>query len=240
MNQKPIRWASIALYCAIAFAFSLPFNLKPLSQALNLSALAPPVWQSWLFAPAALGPLLAALVCYRLDRHHMPRQISLLGQDRIASALTALIPLVAFTIAGLVSPSGRHMPGELLVLALSPTLAILYALGEELGWRGYLQEALGGLAPTHRYLLVGVLWWAWHARFHNSFEWTAFLLIVVVSAFLLGRAAQETRSLLVVASMHATIILLTKNGAVSSAYYAAGAATILGWILIRRFRPARI
>lgn len=237
MNQKTTPWAYIALYCVVAFTVSLSFHLKALSQALHWQEHMAPAWQGWLFAPAALGPLLGALLCYKLDRR-TPRRISLLGQDRVASALTAIIPLVAFTVAGLTSPGHSRVPGEALVLALSPILAVVYALGEELGWRGYLQDALAGLTSTHRYLIAGVLWWAWHGRFHNPFELTVFLPIVVVSAFLLGRAAEETRSLLVVASMHATIILLTKNGAVSSAYYIAGAVTILGWILIRRFRPA--
>jgi len=229
-----VRWHYLMLYYAIALAASVPFNTGIIYQWLNLQAAFPTAWQSWLFVPAALGPLIAALVCYRLDRT-TPRRIGLFGNDRVGSMLAALIPLIVFPIAGYVKGGARG----LLYTVVAVCIALLYSLGEEAGWRGYLQDALMPLSARKRYLLVGVLWWAWHCRFTNYFEWVVFPLIVIASAFVLGYVAEKTRSLLVVASMHAVIMLLTMNGSVSPAFGVAGVAIILGWILVGQLRPAK-
>ncbi len=36
--------------------------------------------------------------------------------------------------------------------------AVAYALGEELGWRGYLQDALRPLQVVPRYVVLGLMW----------------------------------------------------------------------------------
>ena len=229
-----IRWHYLMLYYVIALAISVPLNTGIIYKWLNLQAAFPTAWRSWLFVPAALGPLIAALVCYRYDRT-TPCRIGLFGNDRVGSILVALIPLIVFATAGYVKGG---VPGLLYAVA-AVCIALLYSLGEEAGWRGYLQDALLPLNARQRYLLVGVLWWAWHVRFTNYFEWTVFPLIVIASAFVLGYAAEKTRSLLVVASMHAVIMLLTMNDSVSPAFGVGGVAIILGWILVGQLRPAK-
>ena len=229
-----VQGTRLVLYYAIALAISAPFNTGIIYKWLNLADAFPAAWRPWLFLPAALGPLIAAFVCYRLDRTTI-RRIGLFGNDRVGSILVAIIPLIAFAIAGYVQGGARG----LLSTAASLCIALLYSLGEETGWRGYLQDALVPWSAWQRYLLVGVLWWAWHARFTNYFEWTVFPLIVIASAFVLGYAVEKTRSLLVVASMHAVMMLLTMTGPVSPAFGVAGVATILGWMLVGQLRPAR-
>lgn len=160
-----VRWHYLMLYYVIALAASVPFNTGIIYKWLNLQAALPIAWRPWLFVPAALGPLIAALVCYRLDRT-TARRIGLFGHDRVSSMLVALIPLIVFTIAGYVKGGAR---GSLYTVA-AVCIALLYSLGEEAGWRGYLQDALMPWSAWQRYLLVGVLWWAWHARFTNVFE----------------------------------------------------------------------
>jgi uncharacterized protein len=228
-----VRWRYLVLYCAIAFALSVPFNTGLIYKWLNVQA-AVTQWRSWLFLPAALGPLVAAIICYRLDRT-TPRRIRLFGNDRTGSILVALIPLIVFTIAGYINGRARG----LLDTVAAACVALFYSLGEEAGWRGYLQDALTPWSARQRYLLVGILWWLWHARSTNYFEWTVFPLIVIASAFVLGHVAEKTRSLLVVASMHSVIMLLTMRGSVSPAFGVAGVVIILGWILVGRLRPAK-
>ena len=48
-------------------------------------------------------------------------------------------------------------------LVVGPTVNALVALGEELGWRGYLYEALKGVGFWRASALVGVMWGMWHA-----------------------------------------------------------------------------
>jgi len=43
------------------------------------------------------------------------------------------------------------------------TVNALAALGEEIGWRGYLFELLGGATSLKKTVIIGVLWGLWHA-----------------------------------------------------------------------------
>jgi hypothetical protein len=61
-------------------------------------------------------------------------------------------------------------------------------LGEELGWRGYLADALQGLPAWTRYRMTALLWWPWHLRFETTFDWLGFPLIVLASSVVLGHA----------------------------------------------------
>jgi uncharacterized protein len=48
-------------------------------------------------------------------------------------------------------------------LVAAPFFNSLFALGEELGWRGFLLPRLMPLGKTKAYLLLGVIWGLWHA-----------------------------------------------------------------------------
>jgi membrane protease YdiL (CAAX protease family) len=51
----------------------------------------------------------------------------------------------------------------LFALTLAPLFNTLFALGEELGWRGYLLPTLMPLGQGRAILLSGVIWGVWHA-----------------------------------------------------------------------------
>jgi len=57
-------------------------------------------------------------------------------------------------------------PVLLIALVYAPTIGMLIpifaGLGEELGWRGFLQTHLSALPPARKYLLTGVIWSVWH------------------------------------------------------------------------------
>ena len=61
------------------------------------------------------------------------------------------------------------VPGGLILLLnigaailIAPLINALPILGEEFGWRGYLQPKLLPLGERKMYLLVGIIWAAWH------------------------------------------------------------------------------
>lgn len=80
-------------------------------------------------------------------------------------------PAFTFVRASLAqAPAGTTLPPvEILVLAqtafaltLAPFINLLFAFGEELGWRGFLLPRLMPLGQWKAILLSGLIWGAWH------------------------------------------------------------------------------
>ncbi len=68
------------------------------------------------------------------------------------------------------APGAENINPWIVVLAqsaftftLAPLINILFALGEELGWRGYLLPKLLPLGQWRAVLISGVIWGVWHA-----------------------------------------------------------------------------
>ena len=68
------------------------------------------------------------------------------------------------------APGGAHIDPLIVVLAqsafaimLAPFINMLFALGEELGWRGFLLPRLMPLGQWKAILATGVIWGLWHA-----------------------------------------------------------------------------
>jgi membrane protease YdiL (CAAX protease family) len=51
----------------------------------------------------------------------------------------------------------------LLAFTLAPFINVLFALGEELGWRGFLFPQLTPLGQWKAMLISGIVWGVWHA-----------------------------------------------------------------------------
>ncbi|MEM4184944.1 MAG: CPBP family intramembrane glutamic endopeptidase [Nitrososphaerota archaeon] len=97
------------------------------------------------------------------------------------------------------------------------TINTLFALGEEIGWRGYLQVELEerGLGAVRAALVVGLVWGLWHASGiillgHNYPEnrlLGAALFIAFTASLSLPHADVRRRSssVLPAASLHGTI-----------------------------------
>lgn len=98
---------------------------------------------------------------------------------------------------GLLDRSGQlsifeQVPGMIILLGLllaavlaSYTVNLPFMLGEELGWRGFLYDALRSSSPAHRVLFTGPVWGLWHAPLilmgHNypGYPWIGVGLMVV-------------------------------------------------------------
>lgn len=125
---------------------------QPVS-SLRLGTLGPKRYYllAWLFSPLIAALTLAVTV--------------LLGAGTFDPHLTAIREAMAQ------SPQAAHMPPleELLLiqtvfaLTLAPLLNTIPALGEELGWRGFLLPQLLPLGTWKALLLSGVIWGVWHA-----------------------------------------------------------------------------
>ena len=150
-------------FLVFTFAISLPgfacIYFIPAARSPE-SAIGLPFWLIMVW-----GPSLAAILLSVRDGHLM----DLLGRVAKVSTVPAvawalvLAPLVLLLVMRPFAPEGATNLGAGLIVAMIGFNLILGPLGEELGWRGYLQDRLnpniGWLAAS---LLIGAIWFFWH------------------------------------------------------------------------------
>lgn len=139
-------------------------------------------------------------------------------------------------------PIGVLIAVQLAVLPLSALVNLIPALGEELGWRGWLLPKLMPLGTLPALLVMGVIWGLWHAplillgyNYADAPGWlalTAMVLMCVLVGAVFGWVRLRSGSVWPAALAHAAF-----NGAGGTylVFAQAGAhvdttqATILGW-----------
>jgi hypothetical protein len=204
VRHAEVDWTSVLAFYALACAFSWPFFWW--RDVWSAS------WQAWHF-PGFLktstymwGPGLAALVILGWRRRTHARTITFFGSARSWSCTFYLVPLVALALAYLPS-AGLRGPAVAGVLG---AIGWFNILGEELGWRGFLQDALRPLPRGWRYLVIGVMWEAWHFTNRTHGREPAEVVrtlavsypIVIALSTVLGEATDRSRSLLVAVTLH--------------------------------------
>ena len=109
------------------------------------------------------------------------------------------------------SPSVFMLIASIQTVLVGPLIGIVYAFGEEYGWRGFLQEQLTRIGKKRGILLLGLIWSVWHYPViwmgHNypGYPVLGTLLMTVFTtclAFILGYAMLKTGSIWLVAFMH--------------------------------------
>lgn len=68
---------------------------------------------------------------------------------------------------------------------------LLYGLFEEIGWRGFLHQALKPLPKIASILVVSVLWFVWHLNFELSIANLVFFGILVLGSWGIGKVADK-------------------------------------------------
>jgi membrane protease YdiL (CAAX protease family) len=122
-------------------------------------------------------------------------------------------------------------------------LGVFTILGEELGWRGFLQDALRPMKPMWRYLLIGIMWELWHFtnRTHDRTVLQAvtgvavFGVITILLSWLIGMAADRSKSVLLATAMHGWVDLVFEFPGIGT-YISAGFAVVL-WLYMLKIWP---
>jgi len=123
--------------------------LKPVGRLIGYSLLG--IFVPIVLALAAL-PIGALLGVYPAD---------FVGFSGFEQSITAQLQAVG--ASGLPLPIGALVAVQLLMLPLAAFINLLPALGEELGWRGWLLPKLMPLGVLPAILISGVIWGLWHA-----------------------------------------------------------------------------
>ncbi len=185
MNRK-----AIAVYLSIAFSlawilFCLPLFIKEAPSLHGIRALS---WSLAMWAPGV-----AALVCNRfvlkqpihsLNLHHLGKRKLLLYAWLIPPLLSSVTGILTWAFglgqfdnqfsqireAMQNTPGGASISPGLVVLfqiltslTLAPLINTLFAIGEELGWRGFLLPQFLPLGQGKAIWLSGMIWGIWHA-----------------------------------------------------------------------------
>src|ERR1700690_123995 len=174
---------SIFTFFALVFVFSIPFWILGTIFPIQLLPGLP------ISALGAFTPALAALILiYRKDRFSGVVQLLQRSFDfkRIKNkswylAFIFVNPVIAVLAFGIMRATGASLPNPApLSLAIFPMFILFFigALGEEIGWSGYVTEPL-----QHRWgtitagVLLGLVWAVWHfiplMQASRSFEWIA-------------------------------------------------------------------
>ncbi len=177
---------------------------------------------------AGLSTLIAAVIALKFHKS-ISNKITIFGDEKLKNSLILCLPIVAFTISGLNNIFGINRSLYGFTFAIVNTI---YAFTEEFGWRRYLQNALEGMNKIIKYLLIGVIWWIWHFRFQTQFDFFIFPFICIGGGILLGKLADETKSILPVVAAHSMIILLTNSGNPAKPEIIGIGIVLFGWIVI--------
>lgn len=223
------NWKYISLFLILAFGISVPIHLgyfdetyKTFSQNLLI--------KDWVYLVAGLGPFIAGLITILLQKN-LSNRITFWGGQKLKNILIALLPVFSFSIVGLENSNGINIHYYGFIYAF---INVLYAILEEFGWRRYLQNALEGINKNWKYILIGIIWWIWHIRFATPFDLYIFPLICIGGGYLLGKLADDTKSILPVVTIHTLVILLTNSGEVTINKMIGAGLVIVGWLIIEQ------
>jgi membrane protease YdiL (CAAX protease family) len=261
-----IRKYPLLSYTVVAYLWTWLTILPLLLQKRGLADFGlPDAWE----AIGAFGPFIAAWLVLRCAEGQAGLAAFWQGLRRwplggAGWALTLLSPLaflgLAVLLAGLQTgalPSWQALATGRLgslheVLDLVLVAALLQALGEEPGWRGYLlPRLLDRFRVLPATLLIFPVWWLWHLPFFLSrpafglAQFFGFGFGILCASIWLSFLHQWTRSTCAAVVWHAVLnisrgVALGFSTGMFLAYgmvVAAGAAVIVGWWILRPARP---
>ncbi|MDP9049178.1 MAG: CPBP family intramembrane metalloprotease [Acidobacteriota bacterium] len=211
-ERRRVRWTGVCVYFVVAVLVSTPFRFAMWAWYRNLEL--PFHLTIFKYMLVGLGPVLGAAVAWRFFPAEQ-RTVTLLGTSRRRSVLAAASALVAFAAIGADNPYGyeRHVFGLLLSFEV-----LLYCVCEEIGWRGYLQDALSPLSEAAQALTIGAMWFLWHMTLiRPGFQLRGdgiFLAALMFGAWGLGRTVRATGSIVVAACLHFVLNVLLFDGLV--------------------------
>lgn len=143
----------------------------------------------------AIGPTIGALVAFRLFQ--IRSVMTLKGNFRnffVPLFIYWLLPVILMETVAYFSTGTAPKIAVITIL--------VYGLFEEIGWRGFLQQALVWLPKLVRISVITILWFFWHLNFDLSVSNMTFFLILLFGSWTLGFIAEKTNSLLVVSAIH--------------------------------------
>lgn len=172
-HRDGVPWRAVGVFAVLALGLAWLAAL-PLYLGDGLAEPTVLVWAGVaMAAPAIAGIVVTMRTCPPGTRQQvLGIRGGLSWRRTTAVAVLAAVAGIALSAATLLLAAALGVvdlavgPGTASSLLLVPVLTVgigVTAVGEELGWRGYLHTALRPLGPLRSQLVSGVLWGVWHA-----------------------------------------------------------------------------
>ncbi len=208
LEMKRVNWWEVFIFFFVAVTVSAPFRLGFIDLASLVKL--PFGLSLFFYVLRGIGPAIGFLVIFYVLRSQTQRTISFWGRDKIISFVAVLPMIIGLTIVGIPNNSGLndHYFGLLYGLML-----VLYSLGEEFGWRGYLQEASTPLPKVQRIFLIATLWFLWHLNFLRPeisfYSHAIHYASLVAGAWGLMKVTEISGSILFASAVHLSFNILS-------------------------------
>ncbi|MCB9174966.1 MAG: CPBP family intramembrane metalloprotease [Flavobacteriales bacterium] len=202
-----VRYKPIIVYYFLACLFSWPFFLwrdvySDHWEGLDLDIVIKTSLIMW-------GPGLSAIICSLIFKEKVIKTITLFGTSILRSLLFWGVPMIAFIFWGEYNVSFTKI-----IIYLGGVF--LFTLGEELGWRGFMQDQLNHLPKWKRYLIIGAMWEFWHFTtrtlsggiFARILRPLIFILPNSILSYIFGESVNKSKSIIVAVTLHAWFNLL--------------------------------
>lgn len=173
------------------------------------------------------GPAAAAIICQRC--FGIAPSYSLLGpQNKARYTAFYVLPMLILAIIAWALDDTQVLNDLRGGIAVT---GFMLTLGEELGWRGFLQPLLAPrIAAPWRWLATGILWELWHVPFRldgGALPHAVQALVTVALAVILGWAVERSRALIVPVTLHLWANALLEMSTITC--YAAFALSVPLW-----------
>ena len=161
-------------------------------------------------------PVIGVLIGSLITRKQLPgNEMSLGGKDNLKACIIVAVPIACLSVVGL--PNDLGIQPNLFALIMS-CFTMLYAVLEEFGWRGYLQEEL--IRKYNKWLtytVVGLIWYLWHWYFFREGGNPRLVMIpiLIFASFGIGEVAKGTKSILICGALHGLVNILLIYGLIA-------------------------
>jgi len=150
---------------------------------------------------SGISPLIAGLVMVYLFKRSNNLTIFSIGIWK--TFVLVLIPIILFTLVGFFNIGIFYSSAPFFI-----GHALIYAILEEYGWRGYLQTELNGLNKSLKYFIISILWYIWHLDLGLDYNHLLSYFFVLIGSIGIGFIADKSKSLIITALFHAFFNLL--------------------------------